>query len=130
MTTKIYTDGASRGNPGPAAGGIVVGEVKYGLCFGITTNNIAEYRALLYALREAINQKVTEIEIFSDSLLLVNQVAGVWRVNNQVLLDYQIMVRHYLDHNFKSWTITHIPRELNTEADKLANKVLDAECEK
>lgn len=127
---KIYTDGASRGNPGLAAGGIIVGDKKYGLCFGIATNNVAEYRALLYALREAISQKVEDIAIFSDSKLMVEQVNGRWVTDNSVLKDYREMVLHYLGHNFKSWTLTHIPREENTEADALANKALDEDCEK
>lgn len=127
---KIYTDGASRGNPGRAAGGIIVGDKKYSLCFGIATNNVAEYRALLYALREAINQHVDDIEIFSDSKLMVEQVNGIWKTDNPVLKGYRYMALHYLGHNFKSWALTHIPREENTEADALANKALDEDCEK
>lgn len=108
---KIYTDGASRGNPGPAAGGIVVGEHKEGICFGIATNNIAEYRALRYALRTAVYQFTDEsVEIFSDSLLMVNQLNGVWKVDNSILKEYHQEVLHFLGHHFKSWTIRHIPR--------------------
>lgn len=125
---KIYTDGASRGNPGPAAGGMVVGGHKFGVCLGVVTNNVAEYRALLYALRDAVQQNVDKIDIFSDSLLMVNQLNHKWIVRNQALLTNYLNVIHYLRHNFKSWTITHIPREQNTEADRLANEALDKEC--
>lgn len=126
---KIWTDGASRGNPGRAAGGMVVGGHKFGLCFGTMTNNVAEYQALLYALYDARQQGALEIEIFSDSLLMVNQVNGKWKAQNDVLNAYRQDALHFLVHNFKSWAITHIPREENTEADRLANEVLDNECE-
>lgn len=128
MTTKIYTDGASRGNPGRASGGVVVGSVKFGVCFEPTTNNIAEYRALIYALKEATLQKLPDIEIFSDSLLMVNQINRKWEVKDGDLRELWIVVQHFLRHNFDSWTITHIPREENTEADRLANEALDKEC--
>lgn len=127
---KIYTDGASRGNPGPAAGGIVVGDHKFGLCFGIATNNVAEYRALLFALYDAKVQKAEVIEIFSDSLLMVNQINSHWLTKNSVLDEYRKDVLHFLAHNFKTWAITHIPRGENVEADRLANEALDMECEK
>lgn len=128
---KIYTDGASRGNPGQAAGGMVVGEHKEGVCFGIATNNVAEYKALQYALHVAVNRGAKEVDIFSDSRLMVEQINGKWLTNNPVLTEYRDDIRHYLEqHFFRSWTLTHIPREENTEADRLANEALDTECEK
>ncbi len=126
---KIYTDGASRGNPGPASAGIVVGDHKFGVCLGFATNNVAEYRALVYALNDAITQGAKEIEIFSDSLLLVKQVQGEWNTG-ELLQIYLFDIRYYLRYYFDRWTITHIPRGENAEADRLANEALDKNCKK
>jgi len=125
---KIYIDGASRGNPGESGAGIVIKDGK-GRIFklrqylGRATNNQAEYRALLLALK-ASRELGQSIKIFSDSELLVKQLKGSYRVKSKGLKPYFDEVRSLLK-GFSSWEIAHIPREQNREADALANEAIN-----
>lgn len=124
----IYTDGACRGNPGPAGIGVVIcnesGEIvkEYKDFIGNATNNIAEYRALIKALELASDFSVTRLECFSDSELMVRQLNGVYRVKDEKLHKLFLLVREK-ERGFKGVTYSHLPREkgLIKRADKLAN---------
>jgi len=127
----IWVDGASRGNPGPAAIGVIIKDEKdetHARIFrriGITTNNQAEYKALIAALEKAVSLGAETISIHSDSQLMVRQLTGRYRVRKEELKPlFQHAVR--LLSSVKEFTITHIPREQNAEADALANKALDS----
>lgn len=123
-------DGGARGNPGPAAYGVVVrnskGEVLAELSdyLGLQTNNYAEYSGLLAALEYAVDEKHPSLKIFSDSELLVRQMQGRYKVNNLALQELfsraQSLVR-----KLQHFSIEHVLRERNKEADRLVNKVLD-----
>ena len=126
----LYTDGSSRGNPGPAAIGVVIkdeqGRVlgRISRRIGRTTNNQAEYRAVIAALEEAIRLGMDSIEVKSDSELVVKQINGRYRVKNAALKPLQQQVRQ-LQSYFQSFAIANIPRRQNVEADKLSNTALD-----
>ncbi|MBI2979667.1 MAG: ribonuclease HI family protein [Chloroflexi bacterium] len=125
----IFTDGASRGNPGPAAIGVVMTDEQGKLiaavsqAIGTSTNNQAEYRAIIAALEKAIGLGVSQVEAYSDSELLVKQINGQYRVKNASLKSLYQQVKR-LQNQFGVFTIAHIPREQNREADSLANNVL------
>jgi beta-lactamase class A len=130
MKLKLHVDGASRGNPGPAALGVVVEDTrgrtvaKLGEYVGETTNNVAEYRALLRGLKEAQARGADEIEIFADSDLLVRQIDGSYKVKSAHLAPlYAGAIRTLA--GFRRWRIAHVPRERNAAADALANRALD-----
>jgi ribonuclease HI len=125
----IYTDGASSGNPGPAAIGAVIqdgqGRVisRVSRRIGRATNNQAEYRAIIAALEEAVRLGAGKVDIKSDSELVVKQLKGRYRVKKATLRPlYQEVVK--LVGALEAFTITHIPREQNREADRLAGKAL------
>lgn len=126
----IYSDGAARGNPGPAGAGAVLtgedGSVVAEVCsyLGETTNNQAEYRALLLALDEALRHGATRLAIYADSELMVKQIRGEYRVKNEELkpLHGEIVKRL---RGVKQYTIEHVPREKNKHADRLANRAID-----
>lgn len=126
----INVDGAARGNPGPAAIGAIIRNERGRLItclsqrIGTTTNNQAEYAALIAALRKAIDLGARQVEVNSDSELMVRQLCGEYRVRNPALkpLYQQVM---QLRSSFENFTITHVPRERNCEADSLANRALD-----
>ncbi|WP_439025573.1 ribonuclease HI [Haloarchaeobius sp. DT45] len=124
-----YFDGASRGNPGPAAIGWVIvtsdGIVGEGSeRIGNATNNQAEYDALIRVLEAARDFGYDELEIRGDSELIVKQVRGEYDTNNPTLREKRVTVRELLS-GFDSWTISHVPREINERADNLANEALD-----
>lgn len=125
---QIYIDGASKGNPGPAGIGVVICEnetVIKNLSYyiGKTTNNVAEYLALIYALQEALILKAESIKINTDSQLLYKQIKKDYRIKDEkIFLFYQIV--QHLFTGFKEIEINFIPREKNKEADKLANLAL------
>lgn len=131
---NIYTDGGARGNPGPAAIGVLIKikntEKKYSEAIGETTNNIAEYKAVIFALKKAKqligSQKAGEAEILihTDSELLYKQMCGLYRIKDADLQPLFIEVWN-LKQDFKKVEFTHIRRELNKEADKLVNHALD-----
>jgi ribonuclease HI len=125
----VYFDGASRGNPGPAAVGWVIltgdGIVSEGgKTIGKMTNNRAEYEGLLQALEVAADYGFEEVQIRSDSELLVKQIRGEWDTNDPELRERRVRA-HELLRQFDSWSIEHVPRELNERADELANEALD-----
>lgn len=135
MHIRLYTDGGSRGNPGPSASGAVIkslsskgeGETiatvsKY---LGITTNNQAEYTAIIIGLEKAKQLKARVVELYMDSELAVKQLKGQYRVKNLDLAKRFMEVKNLIQ-AFDRVTFTHIRREKNTEADALVNKVLDA----
>jgi ribonuclease HI len=125
----VYFDGASRGNPGPAAigwvivtdGGIVTEGSKQ---IGATTNNRAEYEGLLHALEVADGYGFEEVEVRSDSELLVRQVRGEWDTNDPGLRERRARARELLN-RFDSWSLSHVPREINERADELANEAFE-----
>ena len=126
-----YTDGGSRGNPGPSAIGYVIGDKGYGEYIGETTNNIAEYKAIVAALKKAKatlgknTAKQTDLEVRMDSELACKQLMGKYRIENVGLqpLFFEIWNLRF---DFKSVIFVHVPRERNTKADAMVNKVLDA----
>ncbi|MBE7440239.1 MAG: ribonuclease HI family protein [Spirochaetales bacterium] len=125
---QIYCDGASRGNPGPAAiGGILLeGEeilAEISERIGSTTNNVAEYRSLIACLEKAVELKRKKMNIFMDSELVVKQVRGEYKVKKEHLKAYHAQVKVLLEGLV--WTIGHVRREENARADALANRALD-----
>lgn len=127
----VYCDGASRGNPGEAGIGCVIenerGEVikKISDYLGTATNNIAEYNALVRSLQECLNLKGGSVEVYMDSELIVKQINGEYKVKNKGLMPlYQQAVG--IIKKFNNFSIKHIPREKNKEADKLANEGIDS----
>ena len=127
----IYTDGGARGNPGPAAaagviigpGGEVIDEVTDYL--GATTNNVAEYKALILTLRRALDLGCTRVAVKMDSELVVKQIAGLYRVKDEKMVPLHAEVRRLLS-RFESQSVEHVSRNANRHADKLVNAVLDA----
>lgn len=129
MKLTIFTDGGARGNPGNAGIGIVIksgGKTvkEYGKYIGETTNNQAEYKALLSALETACAMGADEIDLFMDSELIVKQLKGEYKVKNADLAPLYLKV-HNLRVGFKRFTVTHVMREKNKEADKLVNQAID-----
>ncbi|HOV21679.1 MAG TPA: ribonuclease HI family protein [bacterium] len=124
----VFIDGASRGNPGNASIGIVIYEngnllMEKGEYIGVGTNNIAEYMALIYSLIECIKLKAKNIEIKSDSLLLVKQIKGEYKVKNEFIKKLNIIANKLIE-NFNTFEIKYIPREENKKADKIASEIL------
>ena len=127
---NLYTDGACRGNPGQGGAGAVlvdetgeiVATVRHSL--GHCTNNIAEYKALIFGLEEALKKRYGQLNIFLDSELLVNQIKGSYKVKNENLKTLMSEVRKLLSY-FDSYKVEHIDRSLNQMADKLANEAID-----
>ena len=125
----VYFDGASRGNPGPAAIGYAVvtsdGVVaEGGERLEETTNNRAEYEALIRALEVARDHGFDEVDVRGDSELIVKQVRGEYDVSVPELRERRVRVRELLD-GFDRWSLTHVPREVNSRADELANAAFD-----
>lgn len=126
----VYTDGGSRGNPGPSAVGVVLGERKYSEYIGEGTNNEAEYKAVIFALKKVkalLGKKTTEaaeIEIRSDSELLVKQLNGEYKISEPRIQQLFIEIWN-LKVDFGNVVFIQIPREQNKEADKLVNEALD-----
>ncbi|MFC7136035.1 ribonuclease HI [Halobaculum litoreum] len=125
----VYFDGASRGNPGPAAIGwaIVTGDgiVAEGSDrIPDTTNNKAEYAALIRALEAAVDYGLDEADVRGDSQLIVKQVRGEWNANDPGLREKRVRVRELLE-RFDRWSLEHVPRELNERADELANEAFE-----
>jgi ribonuclease HI len=126
---RIHTDGAARGNPGPAAFSYVIErddgpDIEEKGFLGSKTNNVAEYTALVKALEHAARLGARRLEVFTDSDLMVNQMNGSYKVKNEGLKPYwqqaQRLVREFEDVN-----ISHVPREQNSRADRLCNEALD-----
>jgi phosphoribosylglycinamide formyltransferase 1 len=127
----IYIDGGSRGNPGPSAaafcitgqkGNLLLGK---GVFLGNQTNNFAEYSGLILALQAAKQLDARQIEIFSDSQLMVRQINGMYKVKSDNIKDLYLQAIKLLD-DFDQWKIHHVMREKNKKADELVNQALDA----
>lgn len=132
MSNKIiiYTDGGSRGNPGPAGIGVVIGEKEYAEYIGEATNNEAEYQAIIFALKKAkhliggAKAKKAEIEIRTDSELAAKQLEGKYKILDEKIQPLFIKIWN-LRLDFGSVAFNLIPREQNKKADYLANQALD-----
>ena len=130
MSYTIYSDGGARGNPGPAAIGVVIssqGEIvatisKY---IGETTNNQAEYQAIIAGLEKVLEYKAEIVECFLDSELVVKQLRHEYKVKNKDLATLFVKA-HNLSLQFKKISFNHVPREDNKAADKLVNEALDS----
>ncbi|HEX2706421.1 MAG TPA: ribonuclease HI family protein [Solirubrobacterales bacterium] len=126
----VNVDGGARGNPGPAAVGAVVrdagGEVleERGERIGRATNNVAEYKALLMGIEMAATHGAGELELVGDSELVVRQVEGRYKVKDATMRELHTEVKRALA-GFDSWTIRHVSRESNADADRLVNEALD-----
>ena len=126
----MNVDGGARGNPGPAAIGVVVrnddGAVveQVGETIGETTNNVAEYRALLRGLELASAHGATEVELIGDSELVVRQIEGRYKVKNAGMKELHAQAKAALA-DFDSWSIRHVKRAQNADADELVNEALD-----
>lgn len=126
---KIYIDGASAGNPGKVGIGYIIYQEevlvkKESIYLGIQTNNFAEYMAFIFALTEALQLPDKKVEVFSDSQLLCEQLKGAFKVKNKNLYPLYVLAKKLImlcGH----FNITHIDRELNKEADKLAGEAVD-----
>jgi len=127
---RLFTDGASRGNPGEAGAGAVLmgpdgGELAARAVYlGTCTNNVAEYRALLIGLDTALRLGCIDLEIALDSELIVRQIQGRYKVKNEALLELFLQVRERLARLAK-WAVVHVPRAQNARADQLANRGID-----
>jgi len=127
----VYTDGAARGNPGPAGAGVYIedesGESVEQITqyLGETTNNVAEYRALLLGLEHAETLGARAVEIRADSELMIRQMTGEYRVRNPGLQDLNRRART-LERSFEHVEYVHVRRDKNREADRLANRAIDA----
>jgi ribonuclease HI len=130
MRATLNTDGGARGNPGPAGIGVVLrdddGDVVAELSqpIGETTNNVAEYTALIEGLELARRHGATHVDVRVDSELVASQVKGEWRIRNDRLRTLAARARALLG-RFDGFTVTHVRRELNAQADALANQAMD-----
>ena len=131
MRLLIHTDGAARGNPGPAGAGAVlrdasdgtvVAEIAEGL--GRATNNVAEWTAVQLALEEALRLGATRVDLRMDSELVARQITGIYRVKHPDLKPIHAAVMRLLG-RLEGYTVGHVPRELNREADRLSNVAID-----
>lgn len=123
---KIYIDGASRGNPGPAGIGVILtkdGQVIKNLSvyLGVQTNNVAEYMALIFGLQEAIILKAKAVDIYTDSQLLCRQINNEYKIKNSNLIGLYSLAQHLLS-GFDRAQVRYISRDKNQGADKLAKK--------
>jgi ribonuclease HI len=131
VRARLSTDGGARGNPGPAAFAYVLeaedGTVlaAYGERIGIATNNVAEYRALVAGLEKAAELGVDDLEVVSDSELLVRQMTGVYRIKNAALRELSLEAAH-VARRIGRVTYSAVQREHNELADRLVNEALDA----
>ncbi len=131
---KLFSDGGSRGNPGPSALGFVIYDMsdqeiyKSSRYLGVTTNNQAEYLGLKDGLEWCQKNQVEVVHIYMDSLLVVNQIKGIFKVKNRELWPIHDSIKELMT-KFKKINISHVPRELNKTADAMVNDCLDKESE-
>ncbi|MSV40993.1 MAG: reverse transcriptase-like protein [Actinobacteria bacterium] len=134
---ELYADGGARGNPGPAGIGAVVYDpstsppqvlASVSETIGVATNNVAEYRAMIAGLEIAANFPAQLLRVRSDSLLVIRQLQGVWKVKQVHLKPLHAQALALL-RNTHAFDLDHVPREQNTEADFLVNAALDAQVE-
>lgn len=127
---KLYSDGGSRGNPGHSAGAFVICKMdnnvveKSGFYIGITTNNQAEYQALLKGLQRTQALGIRKLNVFMDSELIVKQLNGLYKIKNKGLEPLYLQVKD-LATGFEEISFAHVPRALNKEADEEVNRILD-----
>ncbi len=133
MRLLIHTDGAARGNPGPAGAGAILrdtadGSVRAEIAQGLghATNNVAEWTAVRLALEEALRLGATHVDLRMDSELVARQITGVYRVKHPDLKPIHAAVMPLL-RRFTGYTVGHVPRALNKEADRLSNVAIDGE---
>jgi len=130
MHVSIYTDGGARGNPGPAAIGVVIKDKEqhiiqeYGEYIGETTNNVAEYSALISALHSAHKLDATHVDCFLDSKLVVEQLNRKWKVKQPHIQTLFVKAWNVLQ-KFSSYSLSYIPRAQNKQADAWVNSALD-----
>jgi ribonuclease HI len=126
----LHVDGGARGNPGPAAIGVVVSDADGNVLderaerIGVATNNVAEYRALLSGLERARELGADEVEIIGDSELVARQVTGEYKVKHPSMKPLHLQARTQLE-GFRSWRFRTVPRAQNARADELVNAALD-----
>jgi ribonuclease HI len=131
VKARLLTDGGARGNPGPAAYGFVLEAedgsvlVARGEAFGVATNNVAEYRALIAGLEEAVQLAVSDLEVVSDSELMVKQMLGEYRIKNAALRELAAEAGR-LALKLPTVRYRHVRRHQNELADSLVNQALDA----
>ena len=129
---KLFTDGGSRGNPGPSATGFAILSLEDkllkagGTYLGITTNNQAEYKAVLEGLGTAYDMGAVQVDVYMDSLLVVNQMSGIFKIKNLDLLKINVSI-HEAIKKFDKVSFKHVPRALNKLADAEVNRVLDSQ---
>ncbi len=127
----LFTDGGSRGNPGPSASGYVILDknkellVEDGLYLGITTNNQAEYHAVRLGLERALEMGAKVVDSNMDSMLIVKQMSGEYKIKNPGLIPIYMSIKQLIT-KFDKVTFTHVRREYNKEADAMVNKILDS----
>ena len=127
----IYTDGAARGNPGPAGAGAILRDAADGSVLaeiaeplGHATNNVAEWTAVRLALEEAVQLGATHVDLRMDSELVARQISGIYRVKHPDLKPIHAAVMEML-RSFDGYTVGHVPRALNKDADRLSNVAID-----
>ena len=131
MEVSVFTDGGARGNPGPAAIGVVIKNNKHeiihkiGKYIGMATNNDAEYAALTEGLVFLTEQKYSQVKCYLDSELVVKQLNGLYKVKNQGIKKHWNKIKA-MEKNFSHITYHHVKRGRNKEADELVNQVLDS----
>ena len=132
---QLFTDGGSRGNPGPAGAGFVLTNLsgavieKGGKFIGSATNNVAEYSALIFGLEAALKLGGSQLVCYSDSELIVRQINGQYKVKDAVLKSYYLKVKNLVG-KFKKVLFVSVPREKNRRADKLVNEAIDRTTKK
>ena len=132
---KVFADGGSRGNPGPSSSGFVVLDmednvlVDKGVYLGVTTNNQAEYTALKLALEECHKLGAREVQVYMDSLLVVNQMNGIFKIRNRDLWPIHDAIKQ-IAKDFRKVEFSHVPREFNKQADAAVNRALDEQLDK
>jgi ribonuclease HI len=131
VRAKLFTDGGARGNPGPAAYGYVVEDADgnvlaaRGEAIGIATNNVAEYSALVAGLEQALELGIDDLEVVSDSELMVKQMRGEYKVKHPAMIDLNLAAKR-LERQLGQVRYTAVRREHNELADRLVNEALDA----
>lgn len=131
---NIHTDGGARGNPGPAATGIIIEKdgkliASFGTYLGITTNNVAEYKALIEGLNYLVMNEIEnqdDVICYLDSELVVKQLTGVYKIKNTTLLQLASLVKNHMSKWGRPVKFCHVTRDKNKEADAVVNNILDS----
>ncbi len=129
-TLTLFSDGAARGNPGPAGAGAVLkaadGAIvaRVGKFLGVQTNNVAEYEGVLIGLQRALDMGVRVVHVRADSLLVISQLRGEWKIKNEGLKPLYEQAKRML-RQFERVTLQHVPRAQNSDADEMSNRAID-----